>query len=271
MLRYWFVPCWSGDFRLEAKTDEEGGHCVLTVENPTAQDKTKLAPFLAECRKRGLLDDLTGIAPTGVTTIRLQERIDVLGPVLADCSMPGAKVWTAVRCSDGQVILEDGSSLPAVTKKGKKGKGIVEQAKDAVTSLVKSVPALPELPAVLPEAAVTVPKPARGCPPPTSCTRRASEVLRTFCTGSQWRSWQANGSMRLIGNATGKAYLLYHRDEAARRGMGHVLREVAQRREVCVWDATVPPEEEALAVKFAVEHREAWMLGMTDGLALLAI
>jgi len=65
--------------------------------------------------------------------------------------------------------------------------------------------------------------------------------------------------MRLIGQS-GRSYDLHHRDAAARRGMSTVLRDVALGCDICVWDDRVPPAEEALAIKLAVEHREAWLL-----------
>ena len=68
--------------------------------------------------------------------------------------------------------------------------------------------------------------------------------------------------MRVMGNHTGAAYRLYHRDEAARRGVPRLLVRVATGEPVCVWDGAVPPAEEALAIKLAVEHQEAWLLGL---------
>lgn len=110
-------------------------------------------------------------------------------------------------------------------------------------------------------AAATVREPQRGCPAPTAAERRASQVLRTFSTDAQWRQWERTGTMRLVGNATGRAYVLHHRGVAASLGLRHVLVRASNQREVCVWDDRVPPEEEALGIKLAVEHREHWLLG----------
>lgn len=66
--------------------------------------------------------------------------------------------------------------------------------------------------------------------------------------------------MRLVGGTSGNSYLLFHRDVAHRKDMGHTLVDVRSGREICAWDDSVPAEEEALSLKLAVEHRERWLL-----------
>lgn len=137
--------------------------------------------------------------------------------------------------------------------------------------LPANIPPEPQLPMTGTDAtaAVTVRQPQRGCPAPEAATRRASQVLRAFSTVEQWTTWEAQGWMSLIGNRTGQQYHLFHRDEAHRRRMGHVLVEARSGAEVCCWDDRVPPEEEALGVKLAVEHREGWMLRLPRGVVRL--
>ena len=115
------------------------------------------------------------------------------------------------------------------------------------------------------EAAATVRQPRRGCPAPTRCNRRASEVLRVFSTERQHDTFTRQGFMRVIGNRTGQAYFVFHRDEAAQRGLAHSLVEARTGNEVCVWDDRVPAEEEALALKLAIEHREGWLMRLPRG------
>lgn len=107
-----------------------------------------------------------------------------------------------------------------------------------------------------PVAAVTVAAPRRGCPAPSAATRRASEVLRTFCTARQFAQYQNEGRMRVLGNWTGKTYFVHHRDEAFARGLSRCVTEAATGRPLCAWDEEVPPEEETLSLKLALEHRE---------------
>lgn len=128
----------------------------------------------------------------------------------------------------------------------------------ARTKIVSNVPAIiPK--AEVPMAAAAVRPPQRGCPAPTHCNRRASEVLSVFSTTAQMQTWNAEGRMRLVGSRTGRSYTLYHRDEAARLNLTHGLIENRTGDAVCCWDESIPAEEEALAIKLAVEHREGWL------------
>lgn len=236
MLQMMFFPVWSGDFRLERGED---GNCVLTVEDPTEADKKLLKPFLAKAKERKWLDELAGIQPTGITVLPLKAAMEEASPLLAHALHGDAETWVAIRHTNGTVTLENGAELVAV-EPGE------EPAK---------------LPATADLAAVIKP-PRKGCPAPAASHRRASEVLRAFCTESQWDQWQREGRLRALGSRTGQSYFIYHRDEAAQRGLSHSLVEVDSNRAICTWDDTVPPEEEALSIKLAVEHRETWLRSM---------
>ena len=144
-------------------------------------------------------------------------------------------------------------------------------ARKALVTVGAGPPAVVAAGAVAPAAvaAATVREPYRGCPAPTACRRRASEVLRTFSTEDQWKTWEAEGRMTLLGARTGRRYDLFHRDEAASRRLTHVLVERRTGDALCVWDDTVPPEEEALGIKLAVEHREGWLRRLPRGVVKL--
>jgi hypothetical protein len=111
-------------------------------------------------------------------------------------------------------------------------------------------------------AAASVRPPRLGCPAPVETNRRASEVLRAFSTASQWREWQQHASMRVIGSHSGQAFRVHHRNSAVAKGLPHVLERLSDGKTICAWDDRVPAEEEALAMKFAVEHRETYLLGL---------
>ncbi len=292
MLQYWFVPTWCGDFRLEA-SGRGGKGSILTVEDPTERDRELLAPFLAAAKERGWIKRMPTVKLIGKTVVRLPVSVADAGPVLVSNVRAGEEVWTALRFASGKVTVEDGlgkrrlydASGTLVETTQIPAKGVVETAVDAVKGVAASaaeavgnaasavssavgsaVEAAKEAvsgggepePAVA-TAAVSVTPPKRGCPAPTPAQRRASEVLRTFSTRRQWESFERTGSMLLIGGTSGMSYRLFHRDEAAKRRMGHSLVEARSGVEVCAWDNTVPPEEEMLALKLAVEHRERWL------------
>jgi hypothetical protein len=158
------------------------------------------------------------------------------GPVLAEKTLPEGERWTAVRCVDGQITLANGT-----------GEELAAQAAKAE-------------PASKPEAAVTIKAPGRGCPPPTAAALRASEVLATFCTRRQITRYLQQGSMFVVGGHTGRVYEVFHRGAAAMQGIGHCAVDQLSGEEICVWDNTVPPQEETLGIKLALEHRELWVL-----------
>ena len=111
------------------------------------------------------------------------------------------------------------------------------------------------------EALVTGQRVHRGCPTPTGASRRASRVLRAFSTARQWADWQAHGYLELHAQRSRARYRIYHRDEAARLQLPRIAVQIPNgsrpARALCVWDWTIPPEEEALAVKLGLEHAEA--------------
>ena len=259
-LRVVFRPCWSGDFRIERDPDDPDpvdGKSILTVEKPTASDKAKLAPFLKHAEDEGWTSNRYGEpgnteAETTTNTARriragtvhLNAPISVTGPALTKLTSSPSETWTAVRCVGGKIIVVDGTSIP--------------DDADA-------------------EAVATVRKPERGCPEPEASSRRASQVLRTFCTAPQWAQFQREGRFRAIGNVTGRTYFVYHEDEACRRGLKRSLTVVRRstsadtmgggsdaswEHPICAWDATVPAEEQALSLKLAVEYNEAWLLDL---------
>jgi len=241
----WYVPTWCGDFRLEPHKSDEG-KTVLTVEDPTAVDKEKLATFLAEARDRGWIDAAAGILPTGKSVLEIGAPMVEAGPILAEQTLPDAELWTALRHKDGVVTVEDGT-----------GKGLLDRIAKSAIAFKNGVGELFD-----PVAAVTIAAPARGCPPPQPAPTRASQVLAAFSTQTQYRDFVQRGYLVSFGSATGKPYRVFHRNEAARRGMGHcIVEDVEQGHEICAWDDTVPPEEEVLGLKLAVEHREPWLRG----------
>lgn len=147
-------------------------------------------------------------------------------------------LWIGIKGASGEVSLLD-------TKPG-----LVQSALTATKDAV---------------AAVAVRAPAVGCPAPEPCNVRASEVLAAFSTATQMKCWGRLGVMPVHGSVTGQRYWLFHRNEAARRGLSHSLVN-ADGETVCTYHPIYPAEEEALAIKLMVEHRENMLLG--DGVIL---
>lgn len=241
-LRRLFIPTWSGDYRLEA---HKAGS-LFTVTDPTPGEKIRIRTFLEHARAQGWIDALDGVMPKGETRIVVKASIADAGRLLVSKAFESdnRERWVAIRSVSGRI---------------------------RVVSDATEVANLAPLDDPEAEVAAVTPAPNRGCPPPEPCNRRAAEVLRAFTTPRQFEDWQATGSMLVDGNITGRRYRLYHRDEAARRGLRHTLL-TAEGADVCVWDDTVPAEEEALGILLTVEHNEGYIfanggtLGIEGGL-----
>lgn len=304
-MNFFFVPTWSGDFRL-LRTDSET--CQLHVENPTANELTVLGRLLTAARANKWTADDAAIADKGVSVVELAVPIERAGPIVSGTVHGDATTWTAVRSESGKIIVvsepklgevaraeaeidealdtadvvdsvaddSDERWLAACTRCGAVvGKPCVtlganprprgpHKARKVATGHLKPL-VKKGLGAV---AAAAVRRPKQGCPAPTAAARRASEVLSVFSTTEQYAQFQAEGCMLLTGSRTGRSYWLFHRDEAARRRLTHSLLD-SSGAAICVWDERVPAEEEALAIKLAVEHREGWLLRAPRGPASL--
>lgn len=222
----WFIPTFSGDFRLSP----DGDRCKLTIDKPTVGERAMLDAFLAHARAQAWVDAGVGYQPDGCATLSLACTVAEAGPILVPHVLGDGKstlLWTAVR-SKGHVEL----------KVHGRWRDVAEDA----------------------EAAVTLRRPNRGCPAPRRCNRRASEVLRAFCTEAQRQSWEQQGFLIARGSLTQRAYAVFHADEAAARNLPRCLVDLQTREALCAWDVMVPAEEQALGLKFMVEHQEADLL-----------
>lgn len=221
----WFIPTFSGDFRLEP----DGDRCTLTVVRPTVTERKLLDAFMAHARDVHWISEGAGYDPSGKVVLALDCSVQEAGPVLVPHVLAGAEtsvpLWTAVRSQANSVTL----------KVGKKWREVPDDA----------------------AAAVTLRRPNKGCPAPLRCNRRASEVLATFCTDTQRRSWEERGFLIAKGSLTRRPYAVFHADEAAARNLPRCLVDLQTREALCAWDDAVPAEEQALGLKFLVEHHEA--------------
>jgi uncharacterized protein (DUF3820 family) len=65
--------------------------------------------------------------------------------------------------------------------------------------------------------------------------------------------------MIVVGGFTGNRYLLAHRHSDVGRYMGRICADVDDGYVLHFHDHGVPPEEEVLAAKLILEHRENWL------------
>ncbi len=248
----WFIPNSGGDYTLKPHPDGPE-RSLLIVENATPVEITRLDAFVHACRDgrkrnssggRGWL--AKGDNPdwsTGRHELVIDAPVSKAGPVLAGAAAPVRGTLTVVTSVDGQVMVtaddsEGGAEAPAVA----------EAAEDPKA-----------------KAAVTTRRGTVCCPVPVEGPlRRASRVLRHFCTPRQWRTWCERGWLECIGGTTGRLYRVHHRHHpvAVEAGMAIVDMDaidagVRLRRAIIHrWDYTCPAPEEVLGAMHWLQHRE---------------
>jgi len=260
MLSTWFIPSFSGDYRLTAHPDAPDERCLLVVTDPTAAEQEILSRFLAAARKKDKpwIDELAGVSREGETRLTINAPMSQAGHALAVEATSKRGTLTVVASKDGDVMLEyDG--VPD------------EQAIDEAAETASEAAGKEKEP----DKAVTTRRPTLCCPTPIpGPIVRASQVLHAFSTPSQWLSWIENGWMIVYGGLTGYAYRIVHRHHPLAREQGKITWDLTHDRVVHAHASELPAPEEALTMKLVLESRfEDWirnpsaLLGMgRDGL-----
>lgn len=250
----WYIPSWHGDFRL-VSDEKDPQITVLEVERPTADEQRVLNHIGTEMVQRGWLASWNATMPrTHVLRrkrrYRIQAPLEVVGPVVVGILRPGPAVLTAVRMASGECVTCSG------------GRVEIEQLGEQLAG--RRAPALPPAgpptPQDEPVAAATVKRPTPCCP---SCVPGsigpASEVLLAFLDEAEHASWAHDRTIVVEGGLSGHRYLLAHRHSRAAQRAGRICYDLDARVVVHFHDWTVPPEEEVLAAKLILEHREPWL------------
>lgn len=229
MIKRWSYPSWCGDFTLEA----DGEHSVLVVTDPVAGEIEQLAKFISYCAAHGWVAGLPGISPQGETRI-----------------MIGAPVHEAAH----RLLKQKGKARPGILTAVKSVAGVVTAVKGDGAPLEKEL--------AKPEAAdaVTVRRPTPSCP---DCLvgpeDRASRVLARFSTRRQREEWERDGVLHCVGERSGHLYRVAHRASPVAAAQGRPAFDETDGVVVHCHDRSVPPAEEALAIKLTLEHAEAWL------------
>jgi hypothetical protein len=231
MIRAWYIPSSSGDFRLLADGDDK---TTLEIVEPTPRELEVVGSYLADAVTAGWLE--AGVAsapsPTGTTTFSLKSPLPDAAALLAkkNAFTPRGRI-TAIRSKGGQLEVTEEVSVALELAK----------APDA-------------------EVATTVRRPTPCCPytrpgPDT----RASEVLREFVTRDQWAEWEKDGTITFRGQLTGHRYRVAHRHSKTAIRQGRICADLTDGFVLHFHDSLRPPAEEVLATKLILEHRESWL------------
>jgi hypothetical protein len=108
--------------------------------------------------------------------------------------------------------------------------------------------------------AVSVKRPTPSCPQCVpGAISRASEVLHAFLTPEERRTWDREHFITVEGGLSHHRYMLAHRHSAYAVQAGRICFDLDDDFTIHFHDNSVPPEEEVLAAKLILEHREPWL------------
>jgi hypothetical protein len=228
----WFFPAWNGDFRLVA--GEADGTSKLLVMQPTPHERQLIATFMKTARKKKWTKEkFDEDDPIDTRTIDLGATIDTIGPALVKLTKPAASTLTAVSFKDGHLEVAETGSLATIV------------AKAAGDDAAK---------------AVSVSRPTPCCPKcEVDSIAPARDVLLSFLTAQEHADWADHRAIMVKGGLSGHRYLLAHRHSETAARLGKICYDVEDRCVLHFHDISVPPEEEVLAAKLILEHREPWL------------
>jgi hypothetical protein len=239
----WFIPSWNGDLRLEPDPSDPK-LTILSIVKPTVAEIATVNEMGKSFEAMGWLEAPWETVVKGwfrkTQTFKLKAPLEKVGPMASAIMRPGKQVLTAIRFKDGHVE----------TVNGQEPEALKELAEKAVT-------APPEKAA---EAAATVKRPTPSCPQciPGSIGP-ATETLLAFLNEEEHESWALDRCIMVQGGLSGNRYLLSHRHTPFAQQAGRMCFDLDDRFVVHFHDWRVPPEEEVLAAKLILEHREPWL------------
>lgn len=231
----WFFPSWNGDVRAE-KTDD--GNTVITMVQPTLDEISLLETLQTVFRKKKWIKDAEVLWDAEKhkkrRTVLVNASIADVAPFLVAKLKPGKQTLTALRLKDGHVEVSESEAVD-VAKLAKKA----EKEGKAAASVKRPTPSCPQCHA--------------------GAVEPATEVLLSFLTEDQHDQWATERAIIVEGSYTGNRYLLAHRHSPQAKRMGKICYDIDDETVLHFHDHSVPPEEEVLAAKLILEHREDWL------------
>lgn len=237
-----YIPSWNGDFRLETSN----GGTKLIVHDPTPHEQKIIGEFLRKAGAKGWLSAQDREAHFGKGDrgeVTIAASLSKVSKILIAITRPKKQTLTAVSFSDGKLSVVEGADEAAIEKLA----DVVEKA--AATED-------PEQPA----KAASVRRPTPCCPVcEVGSVAPASEVLLSFLNAEEHESWARERAIVVTGGLTGHRYVLAHRRSAIAAFNTKICFDLDDGEILHFHDNSVPPEEEVLAAKLILEHREPWL------------
>lgn len=241
-----YIPSWNGDFRLE---DDGTGGTRLVVHDPTPHEQAILGGFWRQVAAKGWLSGSSDRERNAVFGPGTRSEMTIAAPlskvsrILIKLTRPKKQTLTAVSFSDGKLSVIEGVNEAAI-----------ENISDAVEQA--SATEDPERPA----KAASVRRPTPCCPDcEVGAVAPASEVLLSFLNEEEHEAWSRERAIVVTGGLTGHRYILAHRQSVIAAYNTRMCFDLDDRQILHFHDNSVPPEEEVLAAKLILEHREPWL------------
>jgi hypothetical protein len=234
-MRIWFLPSFHGDFRLTAGDDEATSKLLIMA--PTPHEVQLLNSFLSKAHKKKWTRELLSDDDVNDTrTIILKAPLAKTGPLLVKTTKPADRTLTAVSFKDGRLEVAETGALETLVARAENDK----DAKDA--------------------KAVSVSRPTPCCPRcEVGSIAPAREVLMAFLSPQEHADWAEHRAIIVRGGTSGHRYLLAHRNSPTAARLGKICYDLEEHFVLHFHQTEVPPEEEILAAKLILEHREPWL------------
>jgi hypothetical protein len=231
----WYFPSWNGDFRIEKKDDKTTS---IEMVHPTAKELQQLGALGVEFKTKGWVDDETlwkdgdAYRDSGTQSALISAPLSAVAPVVHRILRTGKATLTAIVMKDGKVETIDGAEVGELAEKAeKKGK-----------------------------AGASVKRPTPSCPQCfVDAVSPATEVLLSMCDDEQHEMWSRDRRLICYGNLSGHRYVVSHRNTKFAATLGKICLDADDGTILRFHDWSVPPEEEVLATKLILEHREHWL------------
>jgi hypothetical protein len=244
-----YIPSWNGDFRLESDGKERSR---LVVHKPTPHEQKIVEEFLRQAEAKGWVSaqDLStqigqGESPYRRTdgSVTISAPLPKTSKILLKLTRPKKQTLTAISFSDGKLSIIEGADEPAAEK-------VAETVEKAAATED------PEKPA----KAASVRRHTPCCPDcEVGSVAPASEVLLSFLNEEEHATWARDRAIVVTGGLTGHRYVLAHRQSPIAAYNTKICFDLDDGQILHFHDNSVPPEEEVLAAKLILEHREPWL------------
>jgi hypothetical protein len=251
----WFVPSWNGDMRLEPSKD--GKSTLIGIVRPTTHETRVLEHLLVECKERDwrVRSKKPLIFRKAVYTI--DAPFSEVAPLAVKLMRPGNQVLTALHFKDGHIETIQASEATRMLESPYRGEDVAPSGKDLALAAKELESRAIEK---QPDAAATVKRPTPCCPQCVlGAVEEASEVLLSFLSEEEHRMWSRERRLEVVGGLSGHRYQIAHRHTETARFQGRICYDLDDRQTMHFHDTSVPPEEEVLATKLILEHREHWL------------